>query len=442
MATTYVRNPQTNEFELVGPGGATTDPTLSFAGKPADAAAVGNALTNYATTVALSEKVDKIDGQGLSTNDYTTAEKTKLAGIAAGANNYEAYLTWGGKSLSGQVSPVDAAAANALSANRFQFIDPEGVTIEYSTDGGAWADYGLTDEKKVCLLSDIGASTYTGARSSGNTANDKLRITLNAGNMGVYTRLRKLLINVTTNYSTGANVIIEKALNSDLTTFTEIGTYSLSGNSGWNSIPVSCNFGSYSSNVGVLRLTFGITDINEAQTKNALIVWNILAIGDTYWTTPSNMARTGHIYAYDYAQNVTFPAKITAPTFSGNLTGTATKATQDSSGNIIINTYATKTELDSKSDTDHTHSLADFGFQYGKIAVDCTANTVSTADVTFDREYKTMPIVTVTAGTSVPGTVVQEVSVSNITYTGFTVNVYRTNTSATTVQWMAAGTPK
>lgn len=34
----------------------------------------------------LADKVDKIDGKGLSTNDYTTAEKTKLAGIAAGAN--------------------------------------------------------------------------------------------------------------------------------------------------------------------------------------------------------------------------------------------------------------------------------------------------------------------------------------------------------------------
>ena len=34
---------------------------------------------------ALSGKVDKVDGKGLSTNDYTTAEKSKLSGIAAGA---------------------------------------------------------------------------------------------------------------------------------------------------------------------------------------------------------------------------------------------------------------------------------------------------------------------------------------------------------------------
>jgi len=34
---------------------------------------------------ALNNKVDKETGKGLSTNDYTTVEKTKLAGIAEGA---------------------------------------------------------------------------------------------------------------------------------------------------------------------------------------------------------------------------------------------------------------------------------------------------------------------------------------------------------------------
>lgn len=40
------------------------------------------------TTVDLSGYVQKVSGKGLSTNDYTTAEKTKLAGIASGANKY------------------------------------------------------------------------------------------------------------------------------------------------------------------------------------------------------------------------------------------------------------------------------------------------------------------------------------------------------------------
>lgn len=34
------------------------------------------------TTVDLSGKVDKVEGKGLSTNDYTTAEKNKLAGLS------------------------------------------------------------------------------------------------------------------------------------------------------------------------------------------------------------------------------------------------------------------------------------------------------------------------------------------------------------------------
>ncbi|OME07514.1 hypothetical protein BSK60_31015, partial [Paenibacillus odorifer] len=38
------------------------------------------------TTVG--NKVDKVSGKQLSTNDYTTAEKTKLSGVATGANNY------------------------------------------------------------------------------------------------------------------------------------------------------------------------------------------------------------------------------------------------------------------------------------------------------------------------------------------------------------------
>ena len=47
-----------------------------------------NPVQNKAVNSALSNKVDKITGKGLSTNDYTTDEKTKLAGIAAGANKY------------------------------------------------------------------------------------------------------------------------------------------------------------------------------------------------------------------------------------------------------------------------------------------------------------------------------------------------------------------
>ena len=49
-------------------------------------------LGDYAKTTdvdsKLTNKVDKVTGKDLSTNDYTNAEKQKLAGISAGANKY------------------------------------------------------------------------------------------------------------------------------------------------------------------------------------------------------------------------------------------------------------------------------------------------------------------------------------------------------------------
>lgn len=58
-------------------------------------------------------KVDKVAGKGLSTKDYTSAEKTKLSGIEASANNYVHPTTSGNKHIpsggsSGQVLKYSA----------------------------------------------------------------------------------------------------------------------------------------------------------------------------------------------------------------------------------------------------------------------------------------------------------------------------------------------
>lgn len=44
---------------------------------------IKNAFANVEEMIA--GKVDKVDGKGLSSNDYTTTEKTKLSGIESGA---------------------------------------------------------------------------------------------------------------------------------------------------------------------------------------------------------------------------------------------------------------------------------------------------------------------------------------------------------------------
>ena len=58
------------------------------------------AKTEYVNT-HLATKVDKENGKGLSTNDFTTVEKNKLAGISEGANNYS--LPLAGPDLRGGV---------------------------------------------------------------------------------------------------------------------------------------------------------------------------------------------------------------------------------------------------------------------------------------------------------------------------------------------------
>ena len=51
------------------------------------------------STAAIALKVDKVSGKQLSTEDYTTAEKTKLSRIADNANNYTHPTTAGNKHI-------------------------------------------------------------------------------------------------------------------------------------------------------------------------------------------------------------------------------------------------------------------------------------------------------------------------------------------------------
>ena len=48
-------------------------------------AKVGDKSVSEQIIIGIANKVDKVDGMGLSANDYTTDEKNKLSGIATGA---------------------------------------------------------------------------------------------------------------------------------------------------------------------------------------------------------------------------------------------------------------------------------------------------------------------------------------------------------------------
>lgn len=75
----------------------------SYGGNAATASA---AQSGSALETAINGKVDKVTGKGLSTNDYTTTEKNKLAGIAEGATKVEASTTNGKVKINGTDTTV------------------------------------------------------------------------------------------------------------------------------------------------------------------------------------------------------------------------------------------------------------------------------------------------------------------------------------------------
>lgn len=234
---------------------------------------------------------------------------------------YEAQLNWGGKFISANVSPVDAAIVSAIGGNKLQFCKPDGITVEYTNDGGTtWSTYPCAADDKVALLSDVGKRFYIGYKGSGLTTNDKLRVTINAGGCGVYTSLKKILI-----YSTGGNnpisnnhVLLEYRLNASGSEFVKVGDYSgIGGYPSWNSLPFDAVFGNRSAtNRADIRLTFSLTAVASA--GSAVSIDNILLLGITNYEVQSNMARTGHLYAYDVHQNAKFPNKVSAASFGGD----------------------------------------------------------------------------------------------------------------------------
>lgn len=93
---------------------------------------------------AVSGKVDKVAGKGLSTNDFTTAEKEKLKNIAEGANSYtlpDATATVKGGVIVGEnltVSGGKVSVANA-SATAKGVVQLSSATNDTSTDKAATA---------------------------------------------------------------------------------------------------------------------------------------------------------------------------------------------------------------------------------------------------------------------------------------------------------------
>ena len=132
-----------NATEVAAAISANIDTTLATSGKAADAKAVGDALAT---------KVDSVSGKVLSDNNYTTEEKTKLAGVATGATRVliDDDLTDSGKA-------ADAAAVGTALATKVDKEAGKGlVAIDTTlTTTGKAADAKKTGDEISGLKSQL-----------------------------------------------------------------------------------------------------------------------------------------------------------------------------------------------------------------------------------------------------------------------------------------------
>jgi hypothetical protein len=131
------------------------------------------AVATYVGTAILT-KVDKVEGKGLSTNDYTNAEKDKLAGIAAGAevnqnafSNVKVGSTTVAADSKTDTLTLAASGATTITANE----SSDKITIS-STDQSVTAEanhYNPSEDSSSQIDANSGTVTQLPTASSGGT---------------------------------------------------------------------------------------------------------------------------------------------------------------------------------------------------------------------------------------------------------------------------------
>ncbi len=123
-----------------------------------------NPVQNKVINTALAGKVDTVSGKGLSTEDYTTAEKTKLAGIAEGATAVTVDSTLSGTSE----NPVQNKVINAALAGKVDTVTGKGLSTNDYTDAEKTKLAGIAEGANAYTLPVATSSTLGGVKQGAN----------------------------------------------------------------------------------------------------------------------------------------------------------------------------------------------------------------------------------------------------------------------------------
>lgn len=114
----------------------------------------------------LGNKVDKVDGKDLSTNDYTTTEKNKLAGIAEGANK----TTVDSAMSTSSTNPVQNKVVTAAINNLNTLVGDESVAAQISDAIASKSDTNHTHSNYASTVTTTGpGNAITAISQSGHT---------------------------------------------------------------------------------------------------------------------------------------------------------------------------------------------------------------------------------------------------------------------------------
>lgn len=241
-------------------------------------------------------------------------------------------------------------------ANRLVFLPADQVIIEQTIDGGTtWTSADVSDATKLGLFSDqrpsINIPRINGARStlcgvritftamkynvpSGTAETNKYQYwnSTYVASTERYTNLREMWFWLGANGDT-IRCVVQCATGANPNNWTtqfnlDVGLIGWSG-SDWIRWTGSPTFGGSITQTGNYwnwRITFWSKESSDGTFKqsSAQSIYSIAGYGDSAWTTPNGLMKYDHLYTYDGNKNATFPAKVTAASFSGPLTGDVT----------------------------------------------------------------------------------------------------------------------
>ena len=141
--------------------------------------------TKTSATTDLAKKVNVVSGKGLSTNDYTTAEKTKLAGIEEGANKYTLPIatanTLGGIKIGANLSitseGVLSAVQGKLDTSPFETkTNAANTYLSKTSFNSTIANYALKSDITAAVINRGSVDSYADLPSTGQKNGDMYNV--------------------------------------------------------------------------------------------------------------------------------------------------------------------------------------------------------------------------------------------------------------------------